>query len=212
MEEQIHAPAIDELPSKARLNRATLIAAGVAAVLLVTTILPAEYGVDPTGWGRVMGLTPMGEMKREAAKAADADAEAAPAVETAAADNGDLTLDPESTSPAPAARGAAGRVQLTLAPGQGEEVKATMNAGDEFTYDWSTGGPVIRFELHGEPIPAKGDEFTSFEKGSSAGAKGKFRAPFNGTHGWYWRNNTDAPVTVTVSATGTFQKFAKVGG
>ncbi|HEX8225996.1 MAG TPA: hypothetical protein VF605_19490 [Allosphingosinicella sp.] len=207
MEEQIHAPAIDELPSKRQLNRATLIAAGVAAVVLVATVLPAEYGVDPTGIGRVLGLTPMGEMKRDAASAPEA--EPAAATETAAADNGGITLDPEPASPA--AGGSVGRVQLTLAPGQGEEVKATMNAGDEFTYDWSTGGPVIRFELHGEPVPAKGDEFTSFEKGSSAGAKGKFRAPFNGTHGWYWRNNTDAPVTVTVSAIGTFRKFAKVG-
>ena len=43
MEEQIHAPTAAELPSKTQLNRATLIAAGVAAVVLVTTILPAEY-------------------------------------------------------------------------------------------------------------------------------------------------------------------------
>jgi hypothetical protein len=207
MEEQIHAPAIDELPSKRQLNRATLIAAGVAALLLVTTILPAEYGVDPTGVGRVLGLTPMGEMKRDASAAP----EAAAATGTAAADNGDILLDEEPATTAATAGGSVGRVQLILAPGQGEEVKATMSAGDEFTYDWSTGGPVIRFELHGEPIPAKGDEFTSFEKGSSAGAKGKFRAPFDGTHGWYWRNNTRSPVTVTVSATGTFQKFAKVG-
>ena len=205
MEEQIHAPAIDELPSKRQLNRATLIAMGVAAIVLVTTVLPAEYGVDPTGIGRALGLTPMGEMKRAAAAAPEAETEAE------AADNGDILLDEEPASTAPAAGGSVGRVQLTLAPGQGEEVKATMNAGDEFTYDWSTGGPVIRFELHGEPIPAKGDEFTSFEKGSSEGAKGKFRAPFNGTHGWYWRNNTNSSVTVTVSATGTFQKFAKVG-
>ena len=208
MEEPIHAPAIDELPSKRQLNRATLIAAGVAAVLLVTTVLPAEYGVDPTGWGRVMGLTPMGEMKREAAQAGGS--EASPA--TAAAGDGDILLDGEPASAAPAAGGSAGRVQLVLQPGQGEEVKATMNAGDELTYQWSTGGPVIRFELHGEPIPARGDEFTSFEKGSSAGAKGRFRAPFDGTHGWYWRNDTKAPVTVTVSATGTFRKFARVGG
>lgn len=204
MEEQIHSPAIDELPSKRQLNRATLIAAGVAAVLLVTTILPAEYGVDPTGIGRVLGLTPMGEMKREAA--------AEPEVPAQAADSGDILLDEEPASTTSAAGGSVGRVQLTLAPGQGEEVKATMNTGDEFTYEWSTGGPEIRFELHGEPVPAKGDQFTSFEKGSSAGAKGKFRAPFNGTHGWYWRNNTNAPVTITVSATGTFQKFVKVGG
>ena len=210
MEEQIHTPAIDELPSKGQLNRATLIAAGVAAVVLVTTVLPAEYGVDPTGIGRVLGLTPMGERKRDAAAAPEAAAE--PEAPAQATDNGDLTLDPEPASTGPAAGGSVGRVQLTLAPGKGEEVKATMNAGDELTYEWSTGGPVIRFELHGEPIPAKGDEFTSFEKGSTAGANGKFRAPFNGTHGWYWRNNTNSPVTVTVSATGTFQKVARVGG
>lgn len=207
MEEQIHAPAVDELPSKQQLNRATLIAGGVAAVVLLTTVLPAEYGVDPTGIGRVLGLTPMGEMKRAAAAP---DAEVAPAAETDVTDNGDILLEPDPASTAQAAGGAAGRVQLTLQPGQGEEVKATMNAGDEFSYEWSTGGPAIRFELHGEPIPAQGDEYTSFEKGSAASAEGKFRAPFNGTHGWYWRNNTDAPVTVTVSATGTFSKFAQV--
>lgn len=208
MEEQIHAPAIDELPTKRQLNRATLIAAGVAALVLVTTILPAEYGIDPTGVGSVLGLTPMGEMKRDAAAAPEA--EAAPATQTAATDNGDILLDEELATPAAAAGGSVGRVQITLAPAQGEEVKATMTAGDEFAYEWSTGGPVIRFELHGEPFPAKGDEFTSFEKGSSAGAKGKFRAPFNGTHGWYWRNNTSSPITITVNATGTFQKFALV--
>jgi len=210
MEEPIHAPAIDELPSKQQLNRATLIAAGVAAVLLVTTILPAEYGVDPTGWGRVMGLTPMGEMKRDAAKAGGT--EAAPASETAAADNGDLLLDDEPASTAAAAGGSVGRVQLTLAPSQGEEVKATMNAGEEFTYEWSTGGPKVFFEFHGEPRPAKGDEFTSYEKATAAGGKGKFRAPFDGVHGWYWRNTTDAPVTITVTATGTFEKFVRIGG
>ena len=68
MEEQIHAPAIGELPNKKVLNRATVIAVGVAAVLLVTVVLPAEYGVDKTGVGSVLGLTEMGRMKRAAAQ------------------------------------------------------------------------------------------------------------------------------------------------
>ena len=57
MEEKIHAPEIGELPNKKILNRATLIAATIAAVLLVTVVLPAEYGVDRTGVGRLLGLT-----------------------------------------------------------------------------------------------------------------------------------------------------------
>jgi hypothetical protein len=48
---------------------------GVAGFLLVTVVLPAEYGVDPTGIGRVLGLTQMGVIKaRLAAEAAANDA------------------------------------------------------------------------------------------------------------------------------------------
>ena len=42
-------PTRAELPTSAQLVRSTLVAAGVAAVLLVTVVLPAEYGIDPTG-------------------------------------------------------------------------------------------------------------------------------------------------------------------
>lgn len=72
-----------------KLLRSTVIALLVAAVLLVTVVLPAEYGVDPTGVGRVLGLTQMGEIKtrlaREAAADAAADARAMAAEDSAAA-------------------------------------------------------------------------------------------------------------------------------
>jgi hypothetical protein len=42
--------------SAARLLRATVLAAAAAAVLLVLVVLPAEYGIDPTGAGRATGL------------------------------------------------------------------------------------------------------------------------------------------------------------
>jgi hypothetical protein len=53
-------PTRAELPSTTRLLRSTVIALLVAAALLVTTVLPAEYGIDPTGIGRALGLTQMG--------------------------------------------------------------------------------------------------------------------------------------------------------
>lgn len=39
------------------LLRATLLSIAIAAVLLVTIVLPAEYGLDPLGTGEVLGLT-----------------------------------------------------------------------------------------------------------------------------------------------------------
>ena len=45
------------LPSSKSLFKATGVAAVIGGVVLVTTILPAEYGIDPTGLGQTMGLT-----------------------------------------------------------------------------------------------------------------------------------------------------------
>jgi len=57
------------------LIRATLGSMAAALAILVLFWLPAEYGVDPTGLGRVMGLTQMGEVKQQLyTEAADEDA------------------------------------------------------------------------------------------------------------------------------------------
>lgn len=65
-----------------------MLALVVAAALLVSVVLPAEYGIDPTRVGRMLGLTQMGEIKmrlaREAAEDAAADAAALDAAERAA--------------------------------------------------------------------------------------------------------------------------------
>ena len=66
-------PKLSELPSPARLLRSTLIAAASAAAILVAVVLPSEYGIDPTGAGRMLGLTKMGEIKTELAAEAVAD-------------------------------------------------------------------------------------------------------------------------------------------
>ncbi|HBC33778.1 MAG TPA: hypothetical protein DC045_05515, partial [Marinobacter adhaerens] len=65
-----------ELPSTAKLIQSTIVAAIVALVLLVTVVMPAEYALDPTGAGRLLGLTEMGEIKEQLAEEAAADAEA----------------------------------------------------------------------------------------------------------------------------------------
>ena len=67
---------IPEGPSLASLRRASLVAVVIAAVLVVTAVLPAEYGVDPTGIGRRIGLTQMGRLKQELTKEAIEDARA----------------------------------------------------------------------------------------------------------------------------------------
>lgn len=66
-------PTNEDLPSASRLLRSTALAAVGAAVILVTVVLPAEYGVDPTRVGRLLGLTEMGAIKTQLAAEAEAD-------------------------------------------------------------------------------------------------------------------------------------------
>src|SRR5688572_6075669 len=46
----------DALPSNRQLLKLTGLALAIAAVILFTMVLPAEYGIDPTGIGRRLGL------------------------------------------------------------------------------------------------------------------------------------------------------------
>jgi hypothetical protein len=189
MEEQIHSPRIGELPSKGQLNRATAIAAAVAAALLVTVVLPAEYGIDPTGVGQALDLTEMGRLKRAAAESAASEPDA-------------KRLDYKADQ--------TGQVEVNLAPGEGREVKAAMLKGGSMQFDWTTNNLPVHYQLHGEPRGAAKGVYTSYQTGISKGEKGDFTAPFEGTQGWYWRNDTPFPVTITVKARGEWAQFAIV--
>nr|WP_315595044.1 transmembrane anchor protein [uncultured Cupriavidus sp.] len=69
-------PTRAELPTSAQLLRSTVIAVGAALAILVAIVLPSEYAIDPTGVGRALGLTKMGEIKTQLAAEAAADARA----------------------------------------------------------------------------------------------------------------------------------------
>ncbi len=171
------------LPTLGQLHRASAGAIVMGAVLAVTTILPAEWGIDPTGVGNALGLTAMGRLKT---------ADAAPA----------------SVSEDYARR--SDTVVLTLRPNEGTEVKASLRKGDTLDYSWKTsGGEPLFFDFHGVPARAASDVFTSFEKATREADEGTFEAPFEGTHGWYWKNKTTEPVSLTVTVDGVYRGFGQ---
>jgi hypothetical protein len=196
-------PSRADQPSTRQLIRSTLIAAVSALVLLFTVVLPSEYGVDPSGIGRALGLTEMGEIKtrlaREAAK--DATATQAPHSEPAAAK--------AAASNAGASIGPAWRDEMTftLTPGQGTEVKLKMMEGDKAQYAWSVQGGVVNFDTHGDGTGRS----VSYEKGRRvANDEGELIAAFTGNHGWYWRNRGEANVTVLLRTGGAYSDIKRV--
>lgn len=181
MTEDTQAP----LPTPAELGKATLVATTVAAVLLLSVVLPAEYGVDPTGIGSRLGLT---QMKAHAARTPEP---AAGVVRREAPFRND-------------------EMSLTLFPGRGAEIKASMQKDDQFVFSWTATGPV-NFDMHGDETNAPKDVFTSYWKEEQKDSgHGSFVAPFEGVNGWYWVNKGTRPVTVTVKTSGFYAKLARI--
>ena len=188
------------LPSRRQLITTTLIALAVAGVIVVTVVLPAEYGVDPTRVGQLLGLTDMGKSKSAAATVGVAPADAA----------GDASVMHDHKN-----KFFTGRVEIELVGYEELEYKAALVKGEPLLYTWTAQGGPVYFEFHGEPTEGKWPEgfYQSYQIGeSSEGEAGSFIAPFTGVHGWYWRNPGDKPVTITLQAAGYYTSLGRVGG
>lgn len=196
------------LPTTRQLIRSTIIAAVIATVILVTAVLPAEYGVDPTGVGSALGLTEMGRIKvslaREIERAENAPhtppaltvAPAATAAET-------TTAAAPSTAATPAPRSDV--VTITLEPNQGREIKLAMREGTRVAFSWSTDRGVVNFDEHADStIPPR--DYHGYRKGTAvAKDEGLLTAAFEGWHGWFWRNRGKEALTVTLRIRGDYQ-------
>lgn len=187
-------PPPNVLPSSRTLLRFTLIALAVAIALLVTTVLPAEFGVDPSGVGRLLGLTEMGQIKRTLALEAAAEDRALREEEAAADAESVLSHDTE----------------LTLAPNEGKELKLVMAKGATASYRWSVTGGVVNYDMHGDSTNAP-KSYHNYTKANGVSAdSGSLTAAFDGSHGWFWRNRSASTVILTLRTRGAYSELKKL--
>jgi len=176
-------------------RRRILIGGGVAvaaiAAILILFVLPSEYGIDPTGAGRAMGLTRLAEP------------DTSPELERGAKRSGVLTLA-EGSAPAPEP-GRKDHWEFDLGPYESIEFKYTLPEGAAMTFDWQTTGPV-RYDMHSHPFVGGTALTESYGVGTAARMQGRYVAPFNGIHGWYWQNRSLEPVKLRLEASGGFSE------
>jgi hypothetical protein len=184
---------VAQLPYQAStraLARASIAALAAAA---------AEWGIDPTGAGKALGLTRMAQIdgSEEEAQAPDASASAAPT----------LTIAPQTKENiATSTPWRADEKTVSLAPHSGIEIKAHMAKGDRLIFRWAANGGAVRMDMHGEPTNGKDGEFSTYWKQKDlTEAQGSFIAPYDGTHGWYWRNGGEVPVTIELRTEGFYK-------
>ena len=97
---------------------------------------------------------------------------------------------------------------IVIIPARGEkEYKLQLAKGKSLEYTWQTNKGELFFDFHGEP---KGDStgyFKSFKKGTTSHENGNLTTVFEGTHGWYWKNNGAEPVTVHLKISGFYEEL-----
>ena len=95
-------------------------------------------------------------------------------------------------------------VSYTLAPGEGIEVKLAMQEGQIARFEWTANGSVVNYDTHGDG----GGQRVSYEQGRAVPEQaGELTAAFTGNHGWFWRNRTDDPVTITLRTAGDYAEL-----
>ena len=195
--------------SKEKLLQATAIAIAVALVLLFTAVLPAEYGIDPLGTGKALGLTGLAASGAGAAAAPAAGGEAAGPVIEAPTVKGVFVAQPK--------RYKIDSREIKLESGEGIEIKYHMEKGAGMVYSWTVSpSEKIFYEFHGEPdvkpAGAPEDYFESYEKDDQVGkdqSHGTFTAPTKGIHGWFWENQSGVPVTIKLVTAGYYDYILK---
>ena len=212
------SPAEFTPPGRRSILVSTVIAFVLAGIVFMTIVLPAEYGIDPTGIGKALGLTAISTVRTETP---------VPTVAAALFTDGEPELLPQPPEefpgePRPAPLKNPAVIQRTdMAPRdtvidvqletlEEVEMKAVLPANQVIIYSWSVSEGEVYYDFHGEPGKGPEGYFVRYAEGEGATDSGSLVAPFSGNHGWYWLNISEYPVTIHLQVNGYHLELVEV--
>ena len=184
-----HKPSENDLPTSSQLLKSTMVAICVGCALLILFVLPAEYGTDPSGFGELLGLKKMGEIKTRLKQ--------------------DYLIENIGVKDELLAESETGKenrdiMEFVISPDEAIEIKLEMKKGSIAKYNWTTKNGGLNYNLHGDGY--KGSQKSiSYKKGRMTNSdSGEFKSEFDGYHGWFWRNRNNESVTITLETIGDY--------
>jgi len=165
------------IASSKNLVKATVAAIVLASAVLLLIVLPAEYNIDPTGFGKTVGLTRLSQSSQE-------NLNSEVVIQSSKEQQNSLTIE--------------------VAAGSGIEYKFHLEQYGKIEYFWKTDGGVLYFDFHGEPEGDTTGYFESYTISTSDEMRGSMTVPFAGSHGWYWRNDSSNVINITLSTKGNY--------
>ncbi len=179
-------------PPLRALLRTLAITLVAAAVVFMVVVLPAEYGMDPTRIGGLLGLDRLHEA-----------AGTEPMAEAEEGLSAQLTGGQELR---------AETVSIEVGANEQMEYKLQMIEGMTIVYSWQTDGGALYSDFHADPFNDLDDEPVRYaEEFEVTGGRGGLTAGYSGNHGWFWRNDNDVPVIIELDVRGFFTNMREMG-
>jgi len=186
-----------------------------AAAIAVLFVLPAEMHVDPTGFGRLTGLTRLAGPKTETVRTAPSPRGGAAPVAT-----------PARYYPTPFRSDV---IEIPLGSSETDnlhselEYKVRMKAGDSLVYSWTVTGVTNPEEFYSDfhsETPARGQtpaKVMEYRQSTGLTSNGALTAPIEGVHGWYLQNQAVGAVVVHLKLSGFYElvppgEYGNLGG
>ena len=201
--------------SKRQLGKAMLISIAIALIVLFTAVLPAEYNMDPLGTGKLFGFTKLYVADTVKSEENPILKEEIPVLKRKVlilenvGSKADVAMPVEANNPPPKVQLALREdtIKVTVAKGKGIEYKVNMLKYGKAKYDWITDEGIVYTDFHGEVKQKNAPKnvfYESYTLGYSNNMAGTLTAPFEGKHGWYFRNKTQKDIVVTLHIKGEY--------
>ena len=197
------------LPTRRQVAIGSAVAVAVASVTMVFFVLPAELGIDPTGFGEATGLTGLAQSGTNANIYLERGLKRKnvlfPLEASAKPDEAALrgTLASKGLAAPANVQLRSDHWEYELLPYENIEMKYRLAQGQPMIFSWRASAPV-NYDMHSVPDEGGNPMTESFAITDGPSQTAVYVAPFTGIHGWFWQNRSLKNVTLSVDATGGF--------
>jgi hypothetical protein len=193
---------------------ATIAALLFGSIIVVGAVMPAEYGIDPTGLGKLIGFDKLYQPVEKNTVATLPGTATQSAIKVLKLEGGGSepeVLKPEEANyPAPEKQYVEREdsVEINLKAFKGLEYKVEMLKYGKLKYEWITSSGIVYADCHGDvkqANPPKDIYYESYAIAYSNNMIGNVTVPYEGRHGWWFKNMTGQDITVKIKLKGQYQ-------
>ena len=199
--------------NKGQLLKSLIIALIIGAIVLLTAVLPAEYGLDPLGTGKLFGFSKLYQGNEKIENNEIYSSLNFKKIKIWKLGSTLSVPKPsEADNPPPEVQypQREDTIEVVVPAEKGIEYKFKSLKYGSTKYEWVTDEGIVYIDFHGEvkqENPPKNVFYESYTLAYSNNMAGTLTAPFEGKHGWYFRNETKEDIIVTIRLNGNYELF-----